>query len=45
MYPGLAVSYKSQEYVPASVIREHFPEIFEQFRRVKEYSEVRAVKS
>lgn len=45
MYPGLAVTYKSQEYVPAAVIRKHFPEIFEQFKQEKEYSEIRAVKS
>jgi hypothetical protein len=42
MYPALTVSYKSQEYLPVSVIREHFPEIFEKFKvRKPTFAEIR----
>jgi hypothetical protein len=39
--PELTVYYKSQDYMPDSVIREHFPDIWEAFKKEKHFSEVR----
>ena len=39
--PELTVYYKSQDYIPDSVIREHFPSIWEAFKKEKKFSEVR----
>lgn len=39
--PELTVYYKTQDYMPDSLIRENFPEIWETFKREKQFSEVR----
>jgi hypothetical protein len=39
--PPLTIYYKHSKYMPDSVIREFFPEIWKDFARDKSYSEVR----
>lgn len=45
MYPGVTVSYYSQEYLPAAPIRENFPDIYEEFKQQKNYTDIRRVKN
>jgi len=40
--PELTIYYKSQYYLPDASIRDNFPDIWEQFKREKKFTEVRA---
>jgi hypothetical protein len=39
--PELTIYYKSQYYLPDASVRDHFPEIWDQFKREKKFTEVR----